>query len=125
MARQIRAVLWGGRACSAAMLLLAAGMLFTGCVTYEEERLASGRQTTLTVARAGDTVAIQFPTDKGYSYTVLYTASLNSGAWQPLPNGSNIQGTGDIVSLEDHVPNGSQRYYRLQIHTGAAKRSKR
>lgn len=96
-----------------------------GCVTYEEERVAPSRQTTLTVARAGEAVAIQFPTEKNLSYTVLYASNLNSGVWTPLPNGTNIQGTGGIVSLEDHVPNGSQRYYRLQVQTRAAKKSRK
>lgn len=86
----------------------------TGCVTYEEQRLPASPMTTLTVARAGESVSIQFPSEKGVMYTVLWTADLNSGSWKPLPNALRVAGTGELMAFEDHVPNGIQRYYRLQ-----------
>lgn len=107
-------------------LLLGVMLLaWSGCVTYEEERVTPPHQTTLTVARSGDSVSIQFPTEKGVSYTVLYTTNLTSGQWIPLPNGQNLMGTGELIALEDRVPDGTQRYYRLQVHTAQAKSARR
>lgn len=94
--------------------LVLAGALVAGCVTYEEQRLRASPMTTLTVARAGESVSIQFPSEKGVMYTILWTANLNSRSWEPLPNAVRVMGTGELMAFEDHVPNGIQRYYRLQ-----------
>lgn len=108
-----------------ALLLLTLLVTWSGCVTYEEKRITPVHQTTLTVARSGDAVSIQFPTEKGTLYTVLYTTNLTSGQWIPMPNGQNLVGTGGLISLEDRVPNGTQRYYRLQVRPDSPKSARR
>lgn len=59
---------------------------------------------------SGGVVSIKFPTTSGFSYTVLYSTSLNPSSWQPLA--ANISGDGTIKTVTDNTSGGAVRFYR-------------
>jgi hypothetical protein len=63
----------------------------------------------LSVSRTGSTISIQFPTQSGFSYTVLYSGSLNPANWQTL---TTISGDGTVKTATDTMGS-SPRFYRV------------
>lgn len=97
-------------------------LLSAGCVHREivQERPVKG-QTTLFVARAGDSVELSWKTEKDATYMLLCSEDLGgSGHWRPVPGAETLRGTGEKISFRDTVPTSEKRYYRLQIMRGAA-----
>lgn len=93
-------------------LLWVAG--FGGCVSEEVRPRAPSEQIVLTVLRTEDRVQLSWPTKKGRLYTVLYADSLNPGSvWAPLAKAQNLVGTGEMLVVEDQVPEVISRSYRL------------
>ena len=73
-------------------------------------------RSTLVVAKAGDSVKLNWESKPGLLYTVVYSASLGANArWEPLPGYENMPGTGELMSAEDNSPGSETRYYRLHI----------
>lgn len=96
------------------MALAAALVAAGGCVT--ETSVDAGQATTLFVTRAGETASIGWMSKPGLVYTLLYADRMNTASsWQVVPDASNIIGTGEQITLTDHVAPAEQRYYRLQI----------
>ena len=61
---------------------------------------------------------ISWPTERSLYYTVLYYngAKRLMPQWTILPNGFNIQGTGEEVVVSDKPPRGVNREYRIEVH---------
>lgn len=98
------------------LLSVFAGVL-TGCVTevvpLRDQALS---ETTLTVTRAGNTTQLQWETDPGFLYTVMYARSRSANAsWRALPQAVRIRGTGKTVSIKTETPAHLKRHYRLHI----------
>ena len=96
-------------------LLAAAVMMLVGCVTVVEEvkPLASAR---LVVSRAGSDATLQFSSEVGITYQILYAASRKPGStWQPLPGADRVKGNGQLIEYRDTIPYSTPRYYRLRV----------
>jgi hypothetical protein len=65
----------------------------------------------LSISRTGNTISIQFPTQNGPSYTVLYKSSLTGGSWQTL---TTITGDGTVKTATDTMGS-SPRFYRVSV----------
>ena len=65
----------------------------------------------LSVSRTGSTISIQFPTQSGFSYTVLYSGSLNPANWLTL---TTISGDGTVKTATDTMGS-SPRFYRVSF----------
>ena len=95
----------------------AAVVLVEGCVSEE----VGGRpveEITFTVVRSADRVKMNWPSKPGERYTVLFSKDRRPNTpWKPLPSAMNLLGTGETLTVEDRVPEGQSRYYRL--HRGA------
>jgi hypothetical protein len=66
----------------------------------------------LSISRTGNTISIQFPTQSGFSYTVLYSGSLNPANWLTL---TTITGDGSVKTATDTMGS-SPRFYRVEAH---------
>jgi hypothetical protein len=64
----------------------------------------------LNTSVAGNLISIKFQTQNSYSYTVLYSSSLNPVNWQTL---TTVNGDGTVKTVMDTI-SGSQRYYRVE-----------
>ncbi len=111
----MRTVRWLGVIGSVALLISAA------CVTVEETGRGDGglhnqASDSLIVARIGDAALLTWQTSVGNEYTILYSDGRRSAVtWQPLPGASRVRGTGQEMRIEDQLPPGVTRYYRLMI----------
>jgi hypothetical protein len=65
----------------------------------------------LSVLRTGSTISIQFQTQSGVNYTVLYSGSLNPANWQTL---TTINGDGTVKTATDTMGS-SPRFYRVSF----------
>jgi hypothetical protein len=65
----------------------------------------------LSVSRTGSTISIQFQTQSGVNYTVLYSGSLNPANWQTL---TTINGDGTVKTATDTMGS-SPRFYRVSF----------
>jgi len=65
----------------------------------------------LSVSRTGSTISIQFPTQSGFSYTVLYSGSLHPANWLTL---TTISGDGTVKTATDTMGS-SPRFYRVSF----------
>jgi hypothetical protein len=65
----------------------------------------------LSVSRTGSTISIQFQTQSGVNYTVLYSGSLNPANWQTL---TTINGDGTVQTATDTMGS-SPRFYRVSF----------
>lgn len=95
------------------LLIMTAGL--AGCVT-ETQPVKPLAETALVVSRAGDRATLEFDTEPGLIYQVLYAAQRRAGTqWMVLPGAENIVGTGMRMQMIDRVPYGQDRYYRIRI----------
>ena len=65
----------------------------------------------LSVSRTGSTISIQFPTQNGLNYTVLYSGSLGPASWQTL---TVVAGDGTVKMATDTM-GPSPRFYKVLI----------
>jgi hypothetical protein len=90
-----------------------AGGLAGGCVSEEMGRTPAD-ELTYTAVRTEDRVQLSWDSKPGEKYTVLYSETRRPDhPWQPLPDAMNLVGTGRTITVEDRVPEGQSRYYRL------------
>lgn len=90
-------------------------LMLAGCVTVVEE-LEPLAKAKLVVSRAGGEATLQFATERGVTYQILYAANRDPGTtWQKLPGAEKVRGTGQLVQFKDRIPYGSPRYYRLKV----------
>ena len=102
-----------------AVALVSASLAVAGCTTVpdpDEPEVA-----TLVTARAGDDVTLQWKTEPGMVYSVVYTEKLSGGTWDTVSGIERVEGTGGIVQFKDRVPAGVPRYYRLKAVHAAEK----
>jgi hypothetical protein len=66
----------------------------------------------LSASLSGANINLSFPTQTGFSYTVIYKNELTDPVWMPL--GSAVPGDGTIKSVPDSA-NQAHRFYRLSI----------
>lgn len=91
-------------------------LLLAGCATPPDDLFANDRPSPLMVGRSGDTAVLSWRSEVGKVYTVLYTDGPRQGTdWRPLEGARNIRGSGREIRLEDRVPYGHTRNYRLMI----------
>jgi hypothetical protein len=64
----------------------------------------------LSASISGGLIAIKFPTESGYSYTVQYSSSLSPANWQTL---TTVSGDGTIKTVTDTM-SGAQQFYRVE-----------
>lgn len=109
MNRRFEKPLIAGWAASVAVLLL-----LTGCVTQVEEVEPLAR-TRLIVTRAGGVATLQWQSEIGMTYTLMYADSRKPGtAWRGVPGVHAVPGNGDLMKYEDKLPYGRDRHYRIQ-----------
>ncbi|EEF63066.1 hypothetical protein [Pedosphaera parvula] len=65
----------------------------------------------ITASRSGANILLSFPTEVGFSYTVLYKNNLTDANWTVL---GTVNGDGSVKSLSDGISQAS-RFYRLSI----------
>ncbi len=95
--RGARAARWG--------LVLAGALLTAGCQTTAPPQVPTVRRTRLMVARSGNQARLQWESDARVYYTVLFSDTPQvADSWHPLPEASNLSGTGDTMALEVAVP---------------------
>jgi len=93
-----------------------------GCVSQQVSK-GEPLETVLIVAGSGDAVTLQWKAEPGSVYTVVYTDKLGGlSEWKTLPNGQNLLGTGQMITIKDPSANASRRYYRLRVRRGAEKK---
>jgi len=102
-----------GRGWAAAFL--AAGLLgaAAGCV---HEVVKPLRESTLMVARAGDTATLEWLGQPGMYYSVMWAPSRSGTArWTLLPQATNLRGVrkDQPMKVEDRIPGNRDRVYRL------------
>lgn len=87
----------------------------SGCVSVPVESEID-RGTPLIVTRTGNLAHLNWQSRVGELYTVLYADGQHAGAnWRPLRQATDIPGNGQEIVLEDYVPTGQTRYYRLIV----------
>ncbi len=64
----------------------------------------------LGVSISGTTISINFQTQSGVTYTVLYSSTLNPANWQTL---TTVNGDGTVKTATD-TTTGQQRFYRVE-----------
>ena len=65
----------------------------------------------LSVSKTGSTISIQFPTQNGLNYTVLYSGSLGPASWQTL---TVVTGDGTVRTATD-TTGSAPRFYKVLI----------
>ena len=100
----------GGR-----IALIVIGALLFGCTTVapaDQKEL----HPPLMVSRAGETAFLSWESKVGALYTVLYTDGPRRGTeWRPLEGAVRIPGTGREIRIQDRIPGGQARSYRLMV----------
>jgi hypothetical protein len=94
---------------------LAAGLLAAswGCV---HEVVKPLRESTLMVARTGDTATLEWLGQPGMYYSVMWAPSRSGTAkWSLLPQATNLRGVrkDQPMKVEDRIPGNRERVYRL------------
>lgn len=103
----------GLRAAGGVALALAVLCGAAGCV---REVLQPVRETTYVTTRSGNEVTMTWTGRRGTYYNVLYTDEKSSaGKWTLHPQGANLRASadGETMTLNDRVPPGKDRRYRL------------
>lgn len=93
--------------------LLAALVGTAGCV---HEVVKPVRESTLMVARAGDTATLEWLGQPGMYYSVMWAPSRSGTArWSLLPQATNLRGVrkDQPMKVEDRIPGNRERVYRL------------
>jgi len=100
----------------AALIVLSLSLLLgVGCVSQQVSK-GKPQETVLIVAGSGDAVTLQWKAEADSVYTVVYTDKLGGlSEWKVLPNGQNLLGTGQMITIKDPAPNAGRRYYRLRV----------
>ncbi|MFA7257293.1 MAG: hypothetical protein WC047_06955 [Kiritimatiellales bacterium] len=96
------------------ILVLLTGILLSGCATAPSPFEFPVSPTMATTLSGGETT-ITWKAAAGQTYTVYYTdAPLGKlPGWKPLPQGTNLRGTGEQMTITDKPGNGSTRRYLL------------
>ena len=103
-------------------------LIGVGCTTTPSEPLRADdpdRHAPLIVARTGDTAQLSWQSRLGNLYTVIYLDGQRvGGEWRPLPGAERIRGNGGEIRLEDDMPRGVARHYRLMVVPAETQRTR-
>jgi hypothetical protein len=70
----------------------------------------------LIVVQSGDEVTLQWKSEKGYAYTIMYTDKPQGDArWEPLPGYVNMAGTGKQETLQFKIDPIRPRRFNLRV----------
>jgi hypothetical protein len=87
---------------------------FLGCVRTDHRKEALSK-TALMVGRDGTGTTLQWKSRKDERYTIMYREGKSPGArWLPLPQATEIVGTGETMVVKDTSPGAFYRSYRPQ-----------
>ncbi len=90
-------------------------LMAAACV-HEAVRHPRADLPVLMVARSGEKVLLQWSSRLHELYSIMWADSgERTAAWKPLPGAVRIPGTGGPLSVEDRVPAGVERHYRLSV----------
>ena len=97
---------------------LAAGLLaaLAGAAGCVHEVVKPLRESTLMVARSGDTATLEWLGQPGMYYSVMWAPSRSGTAkWSLLPQATNLRGVrkDQPMKVEDRIPGNRERVYRL------------
>ena len=67
----------------------------------------------LNAASSGGNLNLQFATEAGFNYTVLYQTNLSDATWTPL---NTVAGDGTVKTMTDSMTAASGRFYLLEVH---------
>ena len=113
------------RALVLSSVALMALVSLTSCTTVSGEKGDDlKRNTTLIVTRAGNESTLSWLAEKDTIYSVMYADQRDVNArWQVLPGYEQVQKpAGETIVINDKVPTGATRYYRLQVTPSASLR---
>ena len=89
-------------------------LLLSGCVQVETPR-EPWQRTPLIVTRDRQGTTLHLRTQKGQRYNILYLdPGGGQGDWRPLPQATQLEGTGETIEIVDTHPLSSRRRYRPQ-----------
>lgn len=97
------------------VVLAISAMFSVGCATTSTDSTAKPTtRTKLIRTQAGDQVTLQWDSDPGVEYSVIYSRTLGKAQkWQRLPNYSDIPGNGTTTIVRFTAPESGRLYYRL------------
>jgi len=85
-----------------------------GCVRVEDRREPFSK-TRMVITRDTKGVKLQWNSDQGQRYAILYKDPGTPGArWRPLPGYDQVIGTGGVMTVKDPSPSTPNRDYRIQ-----------
>lgn len=104
--------------CALAALLAACLLGSAGCATTSApgDDVASAPRNRVKFMRTqvGDRVTLQWESNEKTSYSVVYTTSLlERRPWKPLPEFTDLPGTGSTMTIVFTSPEPGTLYYRL------------
>jgi hypothetical protein len=67
----------------------------------------------LNAVSSGGNLNLQFATEAGFNYTVLYQTNLSDATWTPL---NTVAGDGTVKTMTDSMTAASGRFYLLEVH---------
>lgn len=105
------------RLLAAGKFLAAQGMLML-LAAFASGQIPSGAvsSVTMTIVQSGGESTLQWKTEPGVLYTLMYATDRRPGAeWKAHPQYTRIVGDGQTITAKDRVPPGAQRYYRLHV----------
>ncbi len=98
-------------------LFLAAGMGFLACgcsTTPSTTDLLPTKRPTLYRTQAGDQVTLQWESEVGARYAVIYTPDREDpNLWRVLPAFSDLAGSGGAQVITFKAPQSGRLYYRI------------
>lgn len=86
--------------------------ILAGCVRVPLNKDAI--RTQLISATANDLTILNWSSRTDMIYTVMVSDRFTSAQWQPLPEGTNLRGTGDTMELRIKEDPNHPRTYKLQ-----------
>lgn len=99
------------------LLLLPLCLLVFGCASPDAAtRAAEATQQRVKLIRtqSGDRVTLQWESQTGVYYSVVYTTSLSERRpWRQMPEYTNLPGTGSTMTVVFTSPEPGTLYYRL------------
>jgi hypothetical protein len=90
-------------------------LLLAGCATGRLETVKPPVSPVMSTSYAGGTMNITWDSEPGERYTIYYTDALRGTRpdWKPLPQATDLKGTGKTVQVTDEADRGTKRRYLL------------
>ncbi len=88
-------------------------IVLAACVRTEVPREVLSK-TALMVSRDATGTTLQWQSREGERYTIMYRDGKSGARWQPLPQATEVEGTGGMLVVRDTSPGAFYRSYRPQ-----------